>query len=219
MEGNEPELTPDDPSDPFEWRSLDGTDAGSQEATGTRGIARPAIGTVFVAILAILLIGVVPQGAVAHTSFTAEEVSLTTNSGRLTSLTVAPEGDVHYNGLEAEPSSVEIEVSARQSGTSTWEPVTSKSISAAGLQGTVNYSIAEVSLLTATSMTSSGFAAADGETESTDVDVQVEVTLGGAGPGGGDVTATSMDTLTVTVTNEAAGAGVGGRANSDGRGA
>lgn len=211
-------------SDPFEWRSLDddrrsGPTREPNRYDRLRGLARPAIGTVFVSLLAILLIGVVPQGAVAHTAFTAGDVSMTTNSGRVTSLTIAPEGDVHYNGLEAVPSSIDVVVSTRLNSSSSWETVGSQSLAGDGLEGAVNYSFAEIDLLSATSMKSSDFAASDGTTSSTDVDVRVEVRLVGAGPGGNNVTATSMDTMAVTVTNEQAGAGVGGTANSGGSGA
>lgn len=210
-------------TDRFEWHRLvdDSTADNVDKRQRGRlvGPAVPIVGIAFIALLGLLLVGVIPQATLAHTTFTAEDVSLTTNSGRLTSLTVAPEGDVHYDGLEAEPSSIDVTVAARLSSSSSWETVTSQSISGNGLEGTVNYSFARVDLLTETSMTPSDFAAADGETESTDVDVQVQVTLVGAGPGGGDVTANATDTMTVSVTNEPAGAGVGGRANSEGSGA
>lgn len=223
MGANEPSASAtDDRSDPFEWRPLEGdseTTDNSRPDRSRRGIVRPAVSTIMVALLALLLVGMAPQGAVAHTTFTAGDVNLTTNSGRVTSLTVAPGGDVHYDGLEAVPSSVDVEVSARLSGDSTWEAVTSQSVSASGLEGTANYSFAEVSLLTTTSMTTSDFAAADGATETTDVELRVRVTLVGAGPGGGDVNASSMDTFSVTVTNQAAGAGVGGKGNPAGGGA
>lgn len=211
-------------SDPFEWRPLDGDrrPGPSREPNRydhLRGLARPVIGTVFVSLLAILLIGVVPQGALAHTSFTANDVSMTTNSGRVTSLTIAPDVDVHYNGLEAAPSSIEVVVSTRLNSSSSWKNVASQSLAGDGLEGTVNYSFAEIDLLSATSMKPSDFAASDGTTGSTGVDIRVEVRLVGAGAGGNNVTATAIDSMSVIVTNEQAGAGVGGTANSGGNGA
>lgn len=207
----------------FEWQGApDGDQEGSPAKGGTdrlRGMARPSIGLIVVLLLAVFLIGTLPQGTMAHTTFTAGDVSVTTNSGRLTSLTVAPDGDVHYDGLESEPSSIELVVYARLNSSSTWENVISQSVAGSGLEGSVTYSFAEVDLLTETSMTSADFSASDGETEETDVSVKVEATLVGAGPSGGNVTASSMDTMTISVTNQEAGAGVGGQANSDGSGA
>lgn len=215
--------SPDDGTDPFEWRSLeserplDRTEPGEERQR--RGIAIPVVGALLLALLAVLLVGVVPQTTLAHTAFAAEDVSLSTNSGRLTSLTVAPEGDVHYDGLEAEPSSIDIVVEARLNSSAAWETVATESVAGDGLEGSVNYSFAEANLLSGTSLSQSDFAAADGSTETTDVDLRVQVTLLGAGPEGSDVTATATDTMTVSITNEPAGAGVGGQANSDGSGA
>lgn len=217
MGDTEPAIPFGDGTERFEWHRIDSASDGDEDDRRGRLLA---LGLPFlVALLAILLVGVVPQSTVAHTTFTAEDVTLSTNSGRVTSLTIAPEGDIHYGGLEAEPASIDVDVSVRLSGESTWEPVDSQSIAGDGLEGAVNYTFAETNLLSATSLSNSDFAAADGETESTDIDVRVDVTLVGSGPDGGDVTAVSTDTMTVSVTNEPAGAGVGGRANSDGSGA
>lgn len=177
---------------------------------------RQKLGVGVLALVALLFLTLGAGPVVAHTSFTASDVSFTSNSGQLTSLTVAPEGDVHYNGLESPPSSVDIAVMVRLNSSSAWETVDSKSVSASGLEGSVNYSFAEINLLSQSSMASSDFRAADGSTSTTTVDIQIEATLVGAGPGGGDVVATSGDTYTVTVTNEAAGGQVGGQANTGG---
>jgi hypothetical protein len=162
-----------------------GDDPTANDATDRRrgrvpGLALPVAGTVFIALLGLLLVAVLPQATLAHTAFSAEDVRLSTNSGRLTSLTVAPAGDIHYDGLEAEPSSIYITVSARLSGTPSWEPVATGSVDGTGLHGTANYSVTEINLLSATSMSSSDFAAADGATASTDVEVRVQVALVGA---------------------------------------
>lgn len=219
----QPTSSADDSTDPFEWRRLDSehseTSGDSSRRRRVRGIARPATGALVVAVLAMLLIGVVPQATMAHTTFTAGDVSLSTNSGQLTSLTVAPAGDVHYNGLETVPSSIDIAVSARLNSSQSWETVATQSVAGSGLEGSINYSIAEVDLLKQTSMSKNDFTAQDGSTETNDVDLRVQVTLVGAGPGGADVTASSTDTMTISITNEPAGAGVGGQANSNGSGA
>lgn len=222
---NEPD---DDPSTEPEATRPDGGFAGpsdrhDEEMASLRGFLgrytpnnRQKLGVGVLALVALLFLTLGAGPVVAHTSFTASDVSFTSNSGQLTSLTVAPEGDVHYNGLESPPSSVDIAVMVRLNSSSTWETVDSKSVSASGLEGSVNYSFAEINLLSQSSMTSSDFRAADGSTSTTTVDIQIEATLVGAGPGGGDVVATSGDTYTVTVTNEAAGGQVGGQANTGG---
>jgi hypothetical protein len=152
----------------------------------------------------------------AHTSFTANDVAVTGNSGQLKSLSIAPEGDVHYSGLEAEPSAVEVTVSAKLGSASTWETVGTTTVSATGLEGAVNYSFARADLLKSTSLKKPDFRASDGATESTDVDVRVHATIVGGGPNGSNVTTAATDTMSVSVTNLPAGGRVGGTANSNG---
>jgi len=198
----------------FEWQ----TDANSTRQASTAGVitrTRLAIaGTIVLVVVAAMVL--LSGSSYAHTTFTANDVTVTGNSGQLKSFTIAPEGDVHYDGLEAEPTGVEVTVSTKLSSSSTWETVSTKSLSASGLEGSVNYSFAATDLLKSTSFKKKDFRSADGSTKSTDVDVRVEVTLIGAGPGGANVTTTSTDTLSVSVTNEEAGANVGGKANSGG---
>lgn len=159
---------------------------------------------------------VLTGGATAHTSFTANDVAITSNGGNVQSLTVAPTGDVHYQGLEQPPSDVYVVVDVKKSSASTWETLDNKTISASGLEGNASFDFATIDLLAQSSMTQSDFRSSDGTTSSTDVDIRVTATLVGAGPSGSDVTAASQATFTVTVENIPAGGNVGGQANTGG---
>lgn len=241
---NDHHPTDDDPGSGFVWSVDDppaGTAAAAAEAdpgfewqgereptTGSGGHLwfqrlRPrrdqafAVGTVGVVVLLLLALSV--GQTAAHATFTAGDVALTGNAGHLTSLTVTPSGDVHYSGLESPPSSVDVVVQVRLNSSSTWETVATTSVSASGLQGTANFSFAQINLLTTSSLKASDFKAADGSTSSTTVDIRVRATLVGAGPGGTDVVATAADSFVVSVTNEPATASAGGKANTAGQAA
>lgn len=194
----------------FNWVST-GTTQSKHESNGSRKIA----GIVLVILLAAGMMSFFSASAVAHTTFTAGDVATTSNNGVLTSLTVAPEGDIHYNGLEQPPSRIDLVVSIKQSGGS-WEQIETKTLTASGLEGTVPFNFDNIDVLKQSSLTAADFRAADGETATTELTIQVGATLVGAGPTGSDVTTTGTDTFTVTVTNEAAGATVGGEANTNG---
>lgn len=162
---------------------------------------------------AILLVS---GDATAHTTFTAGDVAVTSNGGNLKSLTIAPSGDIHYQGLEAAPSSVDVVVEIKQSSSSSWETIGSKSLSASGLAGNVSYSFSTIDVLAQSSLQRSDFRASDGTTSTTDLDIRVTATLVGAGPNGDDVTASAAKTFAVSVTNVPAGGDVGGQANTGG---
>jgi hypothetical protein len=193
----------------FEWVALD--DGGDD-----RGYRASAAGvTALIALLALVAgLALLPTPSVAHASFTAADVNATGNAGVLQSLTVAPDGSVHYDGLEQTPDSLQINVSVDTG--SGFETVATKSLSASGREGNVSYSFNRVDVIGQTSLTPAEFRATDGATSTTTLDLRVEVTLVGAGPSGADVTATATDQFTVTVTNEAASAGVHGTGQTDG---
>jgi hypothetical protein len=172
-----------------------------------------------IAVALIMVMGAlafVAGNTAAHTSFSADDVAITTNGGSLTSLTVAPTGDVHYSGLEAEPSSVDVVVEIKKASDSSWDTLESKSVSATGLEGSVEYDFSSIDVLAGSSLKRQEFKASDGATSTTDVDIRVTATLVGAGPNGNDVTATSTNTFTVSVENIPAGGGVGGKAGTNG---
>lgn len=221
LEEHEPEPAPVATDGGFEWerKPHDATREHLSIRNSLPAVSRYKARAVIVGLLVLLAVTYlyfVPGLTYAHTTFTAEDVSVTGNAGQLQTLTIAPSGDVHYDGLEAEPSSAEVTVSTKLSSSSTWETVGTESVSTDGLEGTANFSFSEIDLLDETSMEKADFRAADDATEETDVDVKLEVILVGAGPDDENVTGSSSDTMTVSVTNEKAGVGAGGQANSGG---
>jgi hypothetical protein len=120
-------------------------------------------------------------GASAHTEFTANDVTITSNGGNVKSLTVAPTGDLHYEGLEANPSSIDVVVEIKKSSSSSWNTLDSKSLSASGLEGNVSYDFSTVDVLGESSLKQSDFKSSDGQTSTTDLDIRVTATLVGAG--------------------------------------
>lgn len=203
-------LTPNAAASEFEWVPVNG---GRSEPTTDRSYK--TYGIIVAAILAMALATLWPASAVAHTSFSASDVSVESNNGVITELTVAPAGDVHYTGLEQAPERLDLVVSVKHSDGS-WEQIGAKNLSASGLEGTVDYDFDTIDVLEQSSLTVADLRSPDGETSSTDVTIRVEATLVGSGPGGTDVTSAAADTFTVTVTNVPAGANVGGRAHTNG---
>lgn len=196
----------------FEWE----VPTGPATAREPRRFGRRHLGVVAVLLLTVVGFPLLATGAVAHTTFAAGDVAVTSNGGELRSLTVAPSGDVHYTGFEANATGVTIVVEAKLATDTAWETVHTESTTATGLEGTLSFALPTTDLLTATSLSQSDFRALDGQSSTTDVDVRLTVTFAGAGPNGGDVVTTATDTFTVTVTNTPAGAGIGGRANTGG---
>ncbi|MFB6119754.1 MAG: hypothetical protein ABEJ68_01410 [Halobacteriaceae archaeon] len=190
---------------------LDWVDVGGDDAW------LPGRRTVLVAVVAVLLVTTAAPlfaGSAAALTFTASDVSVVSNNGHLESLTVAPEGTVQYDGLESEPASVDITVQVKKG--SSWETVATKSVSASGLEGTVDYDIAEIDLLTV--LDKSTFHAVPGSTTETTVEMRMRASLVGAGPNGDDVRVTGSDSFTVTVENEKHGGSMGGAANTNATG-
>lgn len=213
--------------DEFKWgartdggtpREAQSTDSGGAIQDGILPpVSRPRIFAVSLTLVLLLsMIFGFSGGAVADTNFTATNVNVTSHSGKLKTLEVAPTGHVHYQGFEQVASSATVAVSVKKSSDSSWEQIDSKTISPSGLSGNVSYDFATIDVLGSSSLTKQDFEAADGDTKSTNVDLRVSVTFADAGPGGTAVTSSSMDTFTVNVTNIAAGSGVGGRANTNG---
>lgn len=203
-------LMPNSAASEFEWVTVNG---GRSEPTTDRSYKTYSI--IVVALLAVALATLWPGSAVAHTSFSADDVSVESNNGVITELTVAPAGDVHYSGLEQTPERLDLVVSVKHSDGS-WEQIGAKNRSASGLEGTVDYDFDTIDVLKQSSLTVADLRSPDGESSSTDVTIRVEATLVGSGPSGTDVTSTAADTFTVTVTNAPAGANVGGSANTNG---
>ena len=205
MSNRHTDLTDDD----LEWVTVD------EGESRLRRAARPLAVAGIVAVLLVTATVSMTGGVAAQTTFTANDVTTTTPSGHLKSVSVAPNGTVEYAGLESQPSSVDVAVQVRKQG-GTWQTVSTKSLSASGLAGNVSYDFATLDLLQTTSLQKGDFPTApDGGDASTTLEVRVNATLVGAGPSGSDVTASSSDSFTVTVHNRKAGGGVTGRANTD----
>lgn len=154
-----------------------------------------------------------PGGATAQASFTADDVNVASNAGVVTSLTVAPAGEITYDGLERPPNETTVVVSVRVADGS-WERVGNETLDVSTQQGSTSFDFPTIDVFAETSTTPADFRPSDGSRKQVDMDVRLRVTLADAGPGGDDVTATVSDTSTVTVTNEAATAGASGKANT-----
>lgn len=188
-----------------------GTDGETDSRSTTDLKYLPLFG--LIVLLATLLVS---SGAMAHTSFTVNDASVTSNDGSLKSLTVAPSGDVHYDGLESEPSAVEVTVAIKKSNASSYETIGSQNITTAtGLQGSVNYTFSTIDVLAQSSLTKADFRASEGATKNTSLDLQITVTLYDVGPSGSDETIQTMDPFVVSVTNEGITVGTGGKGNSN----
>lgn len=174
------------------------------------------VAAVFILIVTTGMMVFTIGSASAHTDFTANDVAITSNGGNVKSLTLAPTGDVHYEGLEAPPSSVDVVVEIKKSSSSSWDTLDSKSVSASGQEGNVSYDFSTIDVLAASSLKQPDLTSKDGKTATTDLDIRVTATLVGAGPNGDDVTSAATQTFTVSVENVPAGGNVGGKANTNG---
>lgn len=215
VESKENHTTSD--SGQFEWVPVgDSAQERSGRFEGTGELSRrgflSAITGVVVVSMALGGTAFLTAPASASTSFSANDVAVTSHNGQLRELTIAPSGSVSFEGLESEANGISVVVDARLPD-GTWSQVATKDISASGVTGTVSYDVAETSLLNSGPFTKNDFRPADGTTADTTVEVRVSAVVHESS--GEDVTATGSDTFTVSVTNVARGAGVGGEANTD----
>ena len=207
MESKGQELISDGGHVEFEWYSVD-------EGDERDGGYRPYVVAIVILAGVAALLALFATPTVAHASLTADDVTLTGDSGQLKELVVAPNGSVHYDGLEQAPSSVDVTIEVND-GTG-WYTVGSQSVSASGREGNVSYSFSDTDVLGPISLKNNDFKAQDGQSSSTTLELRVTATLVGAGANGNDVTATATDGFTVTVTNEPAGGAVHGKGNTNG---
>lgn len=196
------------PNSEFDW--------GPPTTESDRNRWRWLVTAVLVLIVTTGMVVFTAGGASAHTDFTANDVAITSNAGNVKSLTVTPTGDIHYEGLEAEPDSVDVVVEVKKSSSSSWDTLDSKSVSASGLEGNVSYDFSTTDVLKQSSLKQSDLRSKDGETATTDLDIRVTATLVGAGPNGDNVTTVATETFAVEVENVPAGGNVGGAANTNG---
>ncbi|MFB6106488.1 MAG: hypothetical protein ABEJ70_05910 [Halobacteriaceae archaeon] len=176
-------------------------------------------------VLAVMLVAgllastlVLSGGANAQISatFSASDVSVTGHAGKLSSLTVGPNVSVSYTGLESPGNDVEMRVYVKNSSSSSYTQIASKTVTSSGYAGTVSHNFSQTSVLNAANLDATDFRATEGQSTSVDVDVKANATIVGAGPGGSDVnTSTQTRTFTVTVHNKPISTGVGGSANTN----
>jgi hypothetical protein len=154
-------------------------------------------------------------GATAAATFTAGDVQVTTDNGQITSVTVAPNGTVTYDGLEASANTITVDVQVKKNSSTSWETVGSKTLSPGGTSGSATYNFTNIDVIQNSPLTTADFnAGGDGTSTATDVDVRVHVTLVGVGDSGADVTTSAGDTFTVTANNQPISVDVSGQANT-----
>ncbi|SDX91311.1 hypothetical protein [Halopenitus persicus] len=123
------------------------------------------------------------EPAVAATGLSADDVTVSSNDGELTSLTIAPDITVSWDGQETAVAEIQATWSVASSGTSeSTVGSTPYSISAPspGKSGSVDHTFPEISLLSNNggALSASNFAATtDGGSTNTDVTLSMDVTL------------------------------------------
>lgn len=202
----------------FDW-----IDVGTTHSNGRRfnNFGRVASVGAIVLIASVLVTSVFLTGGVtAATSFTAEDVGpIETQNGLVDSLTVEPEGEVWYEGLEEEPDHIHLAVQVRSDDTDGWETVGEQTVGETeelGHEGEVTFSFETLELFDESSLTPQDFRAGPGQEETTGVEVQLVATFPDADADGDDLVVTEQDEYAVTVVNVAAGGGIGGDANTGG---
>lgn len=159
------------------------------------------VGAVLIMVVAGLSWTAMP--AVALTGFTANDISITTDDGELSELTVAPSGQVTWSGLEAEADTVSIRTTVFNDTTNIWthDPI----IDVTGTSGTLTFENAPVNVFNETetrhgSFSPADYTAADGSTASYSFDVWVQVYILDAD---NNVLANTKEVVTfdVTITN------------------
>lgn len=167
----------------------------------------------------------IPESAVAATTtLAASDVSLTSNAGQLQTLTVQPDMDYEWNGLDSSPDRIDFYVETRlpngSGAATTFEQIATEgtTISSSALESSSpkTYSFQNtVSILNHSAIDDQDFEdTGEGWTKETVVDLQVRTVLtDGAGTTYSD---TPQASFTVTLTNETGGVNSGGNANPSG---
>jgi hypothetical protein len=167
----------------------------------------------------------IPQSAVAATTtLSASDVSLSSNAGQLQTLTVQPDIDYEWNGLDSSPQRIDFYVEARlpdaSGGATTFEQIgtegTTISSSALESSSSKSYSFqSAVSILGHSAIDDKDFEKnGEGWTKETTVDIQVRTVL--TDTDSTTYSDTPQASFTVTLTNETGGVNSGGNANPSG---
>lgn len=173
-----------------------------------------AVGISLIVVMSMIL--AFTGGATANTTFTATNVDVTSNGGNLKSLTVAPAGNITYDGFDHKADKVVIEVQIEESD-GNWTTVATEEKNPTKLQGNVSYDFTTIDVISTTDWKKTDFKAKDdGSTNTTNMNVRVTANFVNATNSGANVTSSASDTFDVTVTNEQATSGIGGNANTGG---
>jgi len=161
---------------------------------------------------------------VAAAGLSADDVTVSSNDGELTTLTITPDVTVSWDGQESAVAEVHATWYVKTSSTSettVGSTPYSISVSDPSKSGSVSHTFPEISLLSKNggALTASNFTATtDGESTNTDVTLSMDVTLKDSG---GNTIAAVTDVLgpktyTVTVTNSTSSVSASGTANTNG---
>jgi hypothetical protein len=163
-----------------------------------------------------------PAFALSEVSFSASDVSKSSNSGKLQSLTVLPSVDYSWDGLDQEPLDLSVTVKATLANDSNgYKTIASETTSlSGGTQGSGSFTFSQsYGLLANTYLEDDDFEPANSgksaTTETTDVDLQLAGTLLNSS-GDALYSDTATATYTVSLTNEGAAVSVGGSAGTGG---
>lgn len=156
--------------------------------------------------------------ASAGATLTASDVTVRTDDGALSALTVAPAGTVSWSGLEEPAGSVRLSLHAKR-GSAASHLLTTQRLSAAGIHGETDYAFDTRDLLDSEVLSTDDFDPADGERVTREVALEIAVEVVASD---GETTLTTGDaaaTFDATVVNRPEASGVEGQANTDGEAA
>ena len=190
----------------------------SNENTDKR--RRKVIGILFVIAVAAMAVAFVPTSVMAAT-FTMDDTSVTTENGKVDSVTADVSGEITWDGAETDPGETDIELQVKNPDDS-WETIDSETTTLTGLYGSHSYSFTGADVLSS-DWKKNDFAAngagKDGTSTATDVEFRLKITTTGDINGDGSPNEfTASDTSTITVNNEPNSNNAGGNGNTNANG-
>lgn len=142
--------------------------------------ASTVVAAVALVVAAGVFIASVP--ALALTGFTANDVSVDTDDGELSELTIAPSGTVSWSGLDSEAEKLHIQINVHNDTTNVYAADQITAVN--GTTNSVDFAFDEINLLdeadtknatSANYLETDQFSAADGTSKETTLEVQVNV--------------------------------------------
>lgn len=179
-----------------------------------RAMLRLGITTLIAVGLVLMISSFFVGGAMADGDFVANDIEeIETQNGMLDELTIAPEGDIWWEGLEKEPAEIELAVSAAVDDS---QHVHTETITdgVEGLAGETSFEMDTMDLFEETNIGANDFRPGQGDTKTTTVTIELQVTILDE-DGETLVAFDASDDFDVTVYNKHPGGGVGGQANTD----